>query len=220
MSLAPTSQPARARTSATSAWFCRGRRRHVHAPLCVSLVTPYAKQSGGGRRPSLHAPPPPLASLVLEAGEVEGRGAAGLLGGVDVRPPHQQQLHHLAAPRGSGAPLHSAARELTAARPWAASRGGSIRARSHSRFVLPLIRFIPDALTYSVPLLLKRQCDPTLGSMQADPLTSSWPPVAAAISGVVPSQSPRSGRAPPSSSSRVTWGAVALSFHKERYRLS
>jgi hypothetical protein len=31
-------------------------------------------------------------------------------------------------------------------------------------FVLPFIRFIPDSLTYSVPLLLKRQCDWTLGS--------------------------------------------------------
>jgi hypothetical protein len=27
----------------------------------------------------------------------------------------------------------------------------------------PLIRFIPDSLTYSVPLFLKRQCDRTLG---------------------------------------------------------
>ena len=36
------------------------------------------------------------------------------------------------------------------------------RARSHCRFVLPFIRFIPDSLTYSVPLFLKRQCDRTL----------------------------------------------------------
>ena len=39
-------------------------------------------------------------------------------------------------------------------------RGG--RARSHCRFVLPFIYFIPESLTYSVPLFLKRQCDRTL----------------------------------------------------------
>ena len=36
------------------------------------------------------------------------------------------------------------------------------RARSHYRFVLPLIHFIPDSLTYSVPLFLRRQRDRTL----------------------------------------------------------
>ena len=34
---------------------------------------------------------------------------------------------------------------------------GEHRARLHCRFVLPLIHFIPDSLTYSVPLILKRQ---------------------------------------------------------------
>ena len=43
-----------------------------------------------------------------------------------------------------------------------AARGGT-RARSHCRFVQPLIHFIPDSLTYSVPLFLKRQCNRTLG---------------------------------------------------------
>jgi hypothetical protein len=38
------------------------------------------------------------------------------------------------------------------------ARGGR-RARLHCRFVLPRIHFIPDLLTYSVPLFLKRQCD-------------------------------------------------------------
>ena len=42
---------------------------------------------------------------------------------------------------------------------------GAIRARSHCRFVPPLIHFIPDSLKYSVPLLLKRQCDPTPGAI-------------------------------------------------------
>ena len=43
---------------------------------------------------------------------------------------------------------------------------GEARARSHCRFVPPLIHFIPDSLTlltYSLPLFLQRQCDRTLG---------------------------------------------------------
>jgi hypothetical protein len=40
---------------------------------------------------------------------------------------------------------------------------GALRARSHSRFVPPLIHFIP--LTYSVPLFLKRHCDQPLGAL-------------------------------------------------------
>ena len=40
---------------------------------------------------------------------------------------------------------------------------GYSRARSHCRFVLPLIHFIPYPLTYPVHLFLKRQCDRTLG---------------------------------------------------------
>jgi hypothetical protein len=40
---------------------------------------------------------------------------------------------------------------------------GEPRARSHCRFVPPLVRFIPDLLTYLVPLFLKRQCDRTPG---------------------------------------------------------
>ena len=45
---------------------------------------------------------------------------------------------------------------------WAAEvcdDGGPARARSHCRFVLPLIRFPPDSLTYLVPLCLRQQCD-------------------------------------------------------------
>jgi hypothetical protein len=41
-------------------------------------------------------------------------------------------------------------------------------ARSHCRFILPLK---PDSLTYSVPLLLKRQCDRTLGE---GPSSGPW----------------------------------------------
>ena len=44
-----------------------------------------------------------------------------------------------------------------------ALRPGAPRARSHCRFVLPFIHFIPNLLTYSVPQVLKRQCDRTLG---------------------------------------------------------
>ena len=43
---------------------------------------------------------------------------------------------------------------------------GADRARSHCCFVLLPIHFIPDSLTCSAPLFLKRQCDRTLG---ADP---------------------------------------------------
>jgi hypothetical protein len=46
-------------------------------------------------------------------------------------------------------------------------KAGAYRAQSHCRFVLPLIRFIPDLLTYLVPLFLKRQCDRTLGAYDA-----------------------------------------------------
>jgi hypothetical protein len=34
-------------------------------------------------------------------------------------------------------------------------------------FVLLLIRFIPESLTHSVPLFLKRECDRTLGAARA-----------------------------------------------------
>jgi hypothetical protein len=37
------------------------------------------------------------------------------------------------------------------------------RARLHCPFALPIIHFIPDLLTYSVPLFLKRQGDRTIG---------------------------------------------------------
>jgi hypothetical protein len=46
---------------------------------------------------------------------------------------------------------------------------GRDRARSHSCFALPLTHFIPDSLTYSVPLLLNRQCDRTLGRELREP---------------------------------------------------
>ena len=42
---------------------------------------------------------------------------------------------------------------------------GAHGARSHRRFALLLVHFIPDdLLAYSVPVFLKRQCDRTLGS--------------------------------------------------------
>jgi hypothetical protein len=45
----------------------------------------------------------------------------------------------------------------------AARSGGGGRARSHCRFVPPLIHFIPDFTLASVPRFLKRQCDRILG---------------------------------------------------------
>ena len=46
-----------------------------------------------------------------------------------------------------------------------AHAGGGRRARSHRCVAPPRIHFIPDSLTYSVPLFLKRQCDRTLGGV-------------------------------------------------------
>jgi hypothetical protein len=46
-----------------------------------------------------------------------------------------------------------------------ALEGGGFRARSHCRFVLLLIHFVPHSLTYSLHLFLKRQCDQTLGGL-------------------------------------------------------
>ena len=44
-------------------------------------------------------------------------------------------------------------------------RRGGLRARSQCRFVLLPIHFIPESLTSSIPLFLKRQCDQTLGGL-------------------------------------------------------
>ena len=46
-------------------------------------------------------------------------------------------------------------------------RGGA-RAPSHCRVVPPLTHSIPNSLTYSVPVFLKRQCGRTLGGARAD----------------------------------------------------
>jgi hypothetical protein len=50
----------------------------------------------------------------------------------------------------------------------APSGGGGARARSHWRYVQPLIRCIPYVLMHSAPLFLKRQCDPTLGGARLE----------------------------------------------------
>jgi hypothetical protein len=52
---------------------------------------------------------------------------------------------------------------------------GGLRARSHRRFVPPLIHAIPYSLTYSVPLFLKRQCDRTLGGLPPGATTPRLP---------------------------------------------
>ena len=72
--------------------------------------------------------------------------------------------HHSArAVRGRRADL--ARRRVDARRGHHHRRGGRLRAPSHCRFVLPLIYFTPDSLTYSAPLFLKRQYDRTLGQL-------------------------------------------------------
>jgi hypothetical protein len=45
------------------------------------------------------------------------------------------------------------------------ANGGALRVRSHRRFALPFIRFVPDVLTYLVRLFLKRQRDRTPGAL-------------------------------------------------------
>jgi hypothetical protein len=62
---------------------------------------------------------------------------------------------------------------------------GAGRARSHCRFVLPLIHFRPDSLTYSLPLFLKRQCDrtPGVGLLRSCGATSVDLPLASAAEG-------------------------------------
>ena len=49
---------------------------------------------------------------------------------------------------------------------------GADRVRSHCHFAPPLIHFVADLLTCSVPLYLKRQCDRTLGA-DAEPDTDT-----------------------------------------------
>ena len=79
-----------------------------------------------------------------------------------MRPPvHAQAREGLRGLRGlDGVPTERAAFDdlLRGGGP-----GGAARAQSHCRVVPPRIHFIPDSLTYSVPLFLNRQCDRTLG---------------------------------------------------------
>jgi hypothetical protein len=70
-----------------------------------------------------------------------------------LRARRSEQGRHL-----SGGPPGRGHRVYPVPPPW-----GGHWARSRCRFVLPLIHFMPDSLTYSVPLCLKRQCDRTLG---------------------------------------------------------
>ena len=56
------------------------------------------------------------------------------------------------------------------------------RAQSHCCFVVLLIDFTPDLLTYSAPLFLKRQCDRTLGDNSSQPrmgAETAWQPLSA-----------------------------------------
>jgi hypothetical protein len=52
----------------------------------------------------------------------------------------------------------------TLPKPGGGAAGAAARARSHCRFVLPLIHFMPDSRAYSLPLFLKRRCDRTLAA--------------------------------------------------------
>jgi hypothetical protein len=77
-------------------------------------------------------------------------------------PPRRAHLRRrLRRGGGAGGALHRG--PLPAGQSDRPNGRGACRTRSHYRFVLPLIHFIPYSLTYSVPLFLKRQCDRTLG---------------------------------------------------------
>jgi hypothetical protein len=104
-----------------------------------------------------HPPPPPAAHLVYFTSDSHtkqpgaGRGKNTLL-------------------RGDGKVWHALCGALDAERPEDLPYllAGAPRARSHCRFVLPLIHVTPDSLTYPVPLFLKRRCDRTLGAPPPD----------------------------------------------------
>jgi hypothetical protein len=88
------------------------------------------------------------------------------------------------APRGLGAKRARMPVQTFRARPASNTlRGdeGEARARSYCRFVLPRIHFIPDPLTHSVPISLKRQCDRTLGEAAAAPSPARGPKRATAV---------------------------------------
>jgi hypothetical protein len=60
------------------------------------------------------------------------------------------------------------------ANPARALRGRRRRVRLHCRFAVPLIQFIPDLLSDTVPLFLKRQCDRTLHRRRWTGSARSW----------------------------------------------
>jgi hypothetical protein len=81
--------------------------------------------------------------------------------------PHHRSLPPMGQPRADAAGCASLMTLPPVARLRAAERGlsgvrrlrvlsGYGRFRSHCRFVLPFIHFIPDSLTYSAPLFLER----------------------------------------------------------------
>ena len=84
---------------------------------------------------------------------------------MQARPTRDSTTSTSRACRARGAYSISAAWRRT---PWTARRrsdyGGTPRARGHCHFILPLIRVTPESLTYLVALVLKRQCDRTLGT--------------------------------------------------------
>jgi hypothetical protein len=75
--------------------------------------------------------------------------------------PSREHGRRLGARRGM--PGATGAKDSGCVRRGGLRQDGRRRARSHFRFVPPLIHFIPDSRKDSVPLFLKQQCDRTLG---------------------------------------------------------
>ena len=61
---------------------------------------------------------------------------------------------------------------------------GRTAALSHCRFVLPLVHFMPDPLTYSVPLFLKRQWARLAAHWAAAGLAAAYVPLRVAIGAI------------------------------------
>ena len=94
----------------------------------------------------------PCEFQVVEEGAEEGRWAFVALHGMAPGPVVARYEDWQA----SNAQLLAADPEQLALGRWVFPASGAPRARSHCRFVLLLTHFLPDSLTYSVPLSLKR----------------------------------------------------------------
>ena len=123
--------------------------------------------------------PPPALSVTV-ASETEATAAARLRWSISITAVSEMEAE-LSKSKKSAARLEAELSGLRAACAGEVSEAGArcatalelvedfqsaeaaLRARSHCRVAPPRIHFIPDSLTYSAPLFMKRQWDRTLG---------------------------------------------------------